>query len=283
MKKVIYLVMLMMFSLTVYSQDFAGKDVELYLNKTVKPKEISKILQEHHYENFFLNYEKGELLNEKKRNRPFPTGNRYSPKSDYTKLVGVEFKVVDVMKLKEKYSFRQNYMLKLHNETIGDLYYKYDTRYSHDLELEVVGGLDYPEGYFCKFLKVKKSKFEEDERIYSPDEYGFSFVKVKNKDNSVIYLSVERGGKTLFTNKTGFYLLLDDGTKIAKPNEEIDVKVSTSKYSNYDYSVFVKLTDEDIKLLTKHKITDYKLYILEGELRKEGSIKLMEYLKCMTK
>jgi hypothetical protein len=269
---------------TSFGQSFPGDNPELLLNKTVKPKEISESLQKYSYKNFFLefNKEKKQFTKNEKKNKPFPLGPSYSLVSDYSKLVGKEFKVIAIYEIVPKYSFsNKEYAIEIENDEIGTIFYKYNPEYEHSFELEVVGGLDYPEGYFCKKIEHKVDKFENKETFFTPTENGISFIKTIENGKSNIYLSVRVNGSTLNVNEKGLFILFSDGTKISKPAAKIDVDVSSG--SGYVYSAFINLTQEEMNLLTKKSITDTKLYIYEGTVDNESAVKIKEYLKCLMK
>lgn len=83
----------------------------------------------------------------------------------------------------------------------------------------------------------------------------------------------------------GFYrttmILFEDGTKFTKPEASIDTEVSSG--SGYIYSAFIQLTQAEIKLLTEKNITDTRVYIYDGNINKDSSKKIKEYLKCLIK
>jgi hypothetical protein len=267
-----------------FGQSFPGDKPELLLNKTVKPKEINESLQTYAYKNFFLefNKEKKQFTKDEKKNKPFLSGPSYSLVSDYNKLVGKEFKVIAIYEIVPQYSFSdKEYAIEIVNNEIGTIFYKYDPKYEHSFELDVAGGLDYPEGYFCDKIEHKVDKFENKETFYTPTENGISFIKTIENGKTSVYLSVRENGSTLNYGAKGLYILFADGSKITKPNEEIDVDVSSG--SGWIYSAFINLSQEEMKLLSEKSITDTKLYIYEGTVDIDSAAKIKEYLKCLMK
>jgi hypothetical protein len=281
---ILILILNLLISLTSFCQSFPGENPEFLLNKIVKPKEISESLQKYAYENFFLefNKEKKQFTEDEKGNKPFPSGQSYSLVSEYNKLVGKEFKVIAIYKIIPKYSFsNEEYAIEIENNEIGIIFYKYDPKYEHNFELDVIGGLDYPEGYFCDKIEHKIDKFENKEIFFTPTENGISFMKTVQSGKSNIYLSIRLTGLTLNYDVQGLYILFSDGFNIIKPNEEIDIDVNSG--SGWIYKAFISLSHEEIKLLTEKNITDTKLYIYEGTVDKESAVKIKEYLKCLIK
>lgn len=284
MRKVIFTLTLCLTVIISFGQNFPENNPELLLNKTVKPKEINESLQKYAYKNFFLEFdkEKKQFTKDEKKNKPFPSGPNYSLVSDYSKLVGKEFKVLEILEIVPKYSFSgKEYAIELENPEIGKIFYKYDPRYEHSFELEVVDGLDFPKDFFCSKIEHQKDKFEDKETFFSPYASGISFMKVINKGVTTIYLSVRVNGSTPNVGKKGLNILFEDGTKLTKPDADIDVKVSSG--SGYIYSAFIQLSQSEIKLLIDKNITDKRTYIYDGTVDNESAKKIREYLKCLTK
>lgn len=288
MKKYIFTFLTFSVFISLNAQDFVGKDADLYLNATVKPVEISEQLQKYAYKNFYLQFDTvtkvltKEPIGKKKTDfKPFQAGESYNPVSDYSKLVGMEFKVTGVYEETAKYDFDKgrHYVFALKNDALGTIYYEYDTRYKHDLELTAVGGLKFPEGYWCDKFTVNKDKFEDKTSYYSPQESGFTVIKIVSNGITKYYLSVEEGGSTANVDGKGLYLLFDDGSKINKENTKIDVKVGNK--GGFIYSAFIELTNEDLEILKTKKLTDNRLYIYDGTVNSESANLIQEYVKCI--
>jgi hypothetical protein len=289
MKKYIFTFLTFSAFLSLNAQDFVGKDADLYLNATVKPVEISEQLQKYAYKNFYLQFDtvtkvltKDYIGKKKAPFKPFQVGEYASTSvSDYSKLVGMEFKVTGVYEETPKYDFDKgsHYVFALKNDALGTIYYEYDTRYKHDLELTAVGGLKFPEGYWCNKFKVDKDKFEDKTSYYSPQESGFTVIKIISKGITTYYLSVEEGGSTANVDGKGLFLLFDDGTKLNKENAKIDVKVGNK--GGFIYSAFIELTNEDLEILKTKKLTDNRLYIYDGTVNSESAKLIQEYAKCV--
>ena len=289
MKKHIFTFSIFSVFFSLNAQDFVGKDAALYLNTTVKPVEISEQLQEYAYKNFYLQFDtvtkaltKDYIGKKKAPFKPFQVGEYASTSvSDYSKLVGMEFKVMGVYEENPKYDFDKgrHYVFALKNDALGTIYYEYDTRYKHNLELTTVGGLKFPEGYWCNKFTVNKDKFEDKTSYYSPQESGFSVIKIISKDITTYYLRVEEGGSTANVDGKGLFLLFEDGTKLNKDKAKIDVKVGNN--GGFIYSAFVELTMEDLEILKSKKLTDNRLYIYDGSVKAESASLIQEYVKCL--
>lgn len=284
MKNFFFTLSMSMIFISIFSQSFPESNPELLINKTVKPKAIAEVLQKYAYKNFFLEFdkEKKQFTKIDIKNRPFAVGPGYSLVSDYSKLLGKEFKVLEIFEMVSKYSFSgKEYAIEMENPEIGKVFYKYDPRYEQSFELEVVGGLDYPEGFFCSKIQEIKDKFEDKVTFYTPTENGISFTKIVEKGKTFIYLSVKVNGSTLNVSEKGLAILFGDGTKFNKPEVSIDTKVSSG--SGYVYSAFIQLTQAEIKLFTENNITDTRVYIYDGSVDTDSAKKIKEYLKCLSK
>jgi hypothetical protein len=275
--------------MSVKAQDFVGKDVKLYLNSTIKPKEISEKSQKYAYKNFYLQFDtiskvltKDAIGKKKKDFKPFQTGEYASTSvSEYSKLVGIEFKVTGVYEETPQFDFDKGkfYVLALFNQELGTIYYKYDTRYKHNIEFEVVGQLEFPEGYWCGKFIVKNDLFEDKTSFYSPKESGFTLIKIVKNGTINYYLSVDEKGSTANVDGKGLFLLFNDGTKITKSDAKIDVSISDR--GGFIYTAFVELTLEELETLKTKTITANRLYIYDGTVGPESAKLLQEYAKCL--
>ena len=159
MRKILLLITIAISSIS-FGQNFPAESVDLLLNKTVKPKVLEKSMQRYAYKNFYSKFdtESKKLEKYKKNHRAFPSS---STQSDYNKLVGKEFKVVKIYDQKPTLSSDEDryFVLELENPELGTIYYDYDSKYDFNFELEVVGGLELPEGFYCKDIKTTTDKF----------------------------------------------------------------------------------------------------------------------------
>src|SRR5690606_30521893 len=138
------------------------------------------------------------------------------------------------------------------------------------------GGLDLPEGFYCKDIETTTDKFTNEITSRSDYSEGISFLKITKNGSSKVYLAINESGSTVNVGKKGLILLLENGKKIEKPNAPIDVEAGRS---NYVYSAFIELTKAEIDLIINNPITADRLYIYDGEIK--FGAKLSEYLKCL--
>ena len=87
-----------------------------------------------------------------------------------------------------------------------------------------------------------------------------SFTKVISKGISKLYLSIWIKEDDIYTGK-GVILILENGKKINKPNENVEYTYSSGSFYA---TTFIQLTNQDILLLKESGISKFKLYILDG-------------------
>ncbi len=285
MKKLL-LITLTLFGLNSFAQSFPGNKPEILLNKVMKPIEKDEILQFYGYKNFIDNFD--TITKEYKitdlNNKPFYNEKCFC--SRYEDLKKLKFKVKKIFNVNDKYSIHSDKsMLQLENDSVGIVYYLYDPKYEHSFELELDKGEILPNEVFCEDIDMEKDKFNGEVTYRTPfGNQGINLTKIKKNNVTNYYLSVSVDGSTLNVGTKGAYVLFDNGKKISRPNESIDVDSNIGTYSSgWEYSAFIKLNQEDIKLLKNNKITDVKLYIYQNEVSKNTSIKIQQYMKCLTK
>ncbi|MDF2552852.1 MAG: hypothetical protein K0R77_2127 [Chryseobacterium sp.] len=242
---------------------FIGENLDLLKGKTLIPLPIEDQLKEFGYDNFY-NSEKLELRD------VYKSKNGYS-KSNYDDVYNKKFIVEDFSKTSNIFG---DYILKLKDEESRNVYFLYSSTKPSKFPFKVDGEFNLPSDFYCSKIDVRKDKFTGKIVKYSPllDPVAFT------KDNGY-YLSLKTYGSTPVVDGTGVIILLTNGQKIKK-NTKIDVEVSDS--GNYEYSAFIPLNKNDIALLSKYVVDDFKLYIFENTQKLNGEI-YKEYLKCIIK
>ena len=107
-----------------------------------------------------------------------------------------------------------------------------------------------------------------------------SVIKIVEGGKEDFYLSLSVDGSTVNVGVKGVILLLDDKTKINLPNENVECDVS-SDGSSFEYSSFIRLSDEHLKILRTKEIDKVRLYIFDYDFKKLSSLKFKEYLNCL--
>jgi len=265
MRKLFYL--LLIFTELCLAQNHPGEHLELMIGKELKVKEKSENFKTYGFNDFY-----------KSPNRKQDNIYLYEPEkrifaTPYDSLVGKTFKLISFEK---DSNYVDYYFLKLENPQIGILFYNYHSKSSYDFDdtFEVIGGFKLPLDITCKENITKEvDKFTKKVTYYSPILERLSY----SKSGKSTYLSINVPGSTLNTNEKGLILLLNDGSKISRPNEKISVSYS----DGYRYSAFILLSPIEIQRIIKNPITDVKLYIYDAEVFNPE--KYSEFLKCLTK
>lgn len=133
-----------------------------------------------------------------------------------------------------------------------------------------------------KNITVKQDEFEGNRTIYSPlsDKMGF-YKDISRGGVSTYYLSAKTYGPTVVYDGEGIFILFEDGTKLTRKGVKVNVDYVSREYSPYKYSVFMRLTDEEIDTLKKKKVSKFKLYVFDENLTKKESSNLFEYANCI--
>lgn len=279
MKKslIIILISLLIMSTFCYSQSFPGKNPNLLVNKTVIAKEKTGNPSLRDYKNFYSEYDKKK--NEISFSAKHLLQEKHNLGTPYDKLVGKEFLVTEVLSLKRNFSSSPDeYALVLQNDEFGTVYYKYNSSMPVLFELEVIGGIQYPEGMFCDEIEKVVDKFDGKITYRTPMEQGIQFIKVLSKGKETVYLSVRNSGSTANVGKTGLTVLFEDGTKFERPLAKIDVDVNRS---NFVYSSFEPISKSELKIFSEKIIADTRLYVYDASVNKDVASIIKEYVKCI--
>lgn len=109
---------------------------------------------------------------------------------------------------------------------------------------------------------------------YTPLLKKASMMKFIKKGVTRYFLTLSTEGSTLTSYKTGVYVIFTDDTKWIKENEKVDYK--SSRGSGWNYTCFVTLTDNDLKLFATKKIKKFKLYIHTDDITEKDATEFME-------
>lgn len=129
--------------------------------------------------------------------------------------------------------------------------------------------------------KVDKFDGSQTWIILPRDGIGF-MKKIKGNDTTTLII-IQIDGNTLSYSEIGVFLLFSDGTKFSLPNQEVDVASNSSMYGgNYMYRVLIPMNKSQIKLLLNKRITDVKLGIFTGSVRKKSAKLIQGNLRYLT-
>lgn len=131
----------------------------------------------------------------------------------------------------------------------------------------------------CDSIKRKPEKYEGKATYYSPSEFQISFTKIyyKNKPSTYILLQAKGTAPAVINSVS---ILLENNEQLHFPKEKIDAEPGFGK--NWNYSVFIVLSQTEITKLAKHSIKNYKLNSHEETLTLSDQKLVKGYLNCMT-
>jgi hypothetical protein len=257
--------------LSAFAQNFPGKKIELLKDKTLKVLPEEESLQRFGYRGFYTDHDLQNVY------------RKEGTTTLYSALAGKEFKVISYeefrMGFNNEYLF---YKLLIENPETGKLYFKYNPEYSHTFPFEVIGGLAYPEGFFCESIVEEKGNVvKEGDRWYeAPMDRGIKLSRYKGQLNP-IYIQVNVPTDVAHDEtivRRGYVITFENGKTIAKPTKElISFKGPTGKtVITTDINLY---EESELKLLKEQKIKSVKLDKFEMNL--ENGFTLREYAKCL--
>lgn len=113
---------------------------------------------------------------------------------------------------------------------------------------------------YCDYISKKVDEFTGEKTFKLKINDDVTFLKCIENNTTSYYLSIYIKEVGIYTGK-GVILLLANGQKINKPNEEVECTYMSSSF--YTKS-FIKLTNSDLQLLKNNALQKYKLYVSEG-------------------
>ena len=257
MKKLFYLFLLV--SSIGFAQDYPKEAVEFIVGKELKVlPSTSEDVKKKGYSNFYKTKDfKRQLL------------------TKYATYNGATFKLVSFEKYKFGVENKTMIKLELSHVKIGTVYYNYDPSNKESFIFEIIGGIQYPDDYWCKDINIREDKAKAKKTYYSPLKNMVYFTK----ENDVYLICIRAQGKAMMMGKKGAILTLQDGSKIENPKVKIDMK--TSETGLFTYEAMFTLTKEEVAKLEKSPITDYRLFTDNYKL--DNGTLYQEYLKCLLK
>lgn len=251
-----------------FGQDYPKDAVDLLIGKELKVLAVTNdYFKKVGYSDFYKNKDFDNIKG---------SGYYKNMKAKYDLFNGSVFKLISFENFKNSIH-SPHIKLELYNDKIGTVFYDYDPNFKQSFIFEVIGGIVYPENYWCKNIETKTDKFTGVTSYNSPINEHIYFIKEKG----VTYIYLLSHGKTPTIGGSGVIILLDNGSKIENKEAKIDIKYDGNGY--YDYSTLFILKDDEIKKLSDNQITDYRLYVYEFQIDKGKGWFFKEYLKCLTK
>ena len=257
MKK--FTLLFLFFSLAAMAQEsFPYKRPFLILNKTVTVIKIPSS-EQFGYHDFFETIKPQKYYKLQKASTP------------EKELLGRSFTVTAIDSIKALGKYAYNLTLTGDTETI---YYRYNpTTVGDHYPLEVKGGLDLPEGFYCDF--VEKSKYDYTAHI--PEIWlrqSYDHGTTKNQTSATFTFF----DKFLATGIKSVTLLLENNKTIVQIVNETR---GWTQSNEYKYNFTIMLDDKDIELLKANKLLGIKLQDNVHTFHPGTGVSLSGILKCM--
>lgn len=252
-----------------YKSIFLADDIDSYVGTYFKLANNKKL------EHALYDYQPTKMFQEPVY-KPTSSDRAYS---DTLFVTGREFLVVKVSRTKNFILSSDNCIFEL-IDTLTDqkLYYVYAPKYESDFPF-LVKGFEYTIDYLLDDITKVVDEFT-DETIYrTPLNSQIVLQKIIDSLNTEsFFLSLTSFGSAINLDIKGVTILFKDGSKWNRPEENIDVNVSGSRFK---YSVFIKLTNEDLDLFSRKKIDKWRLYVYDSDLSDIKTEKIPFYTQAL--
>ncbi|MGM9508976.1 hypothetical protein ACS5NO_14670 [Larkinella sp. GY13] len=117
-----------------------------------------------------------------------------------------------------------------------------------------------------------------------PQNQSFEAIKSIYHSNTRYLLRLEVLGKSKLPDTFSLTLKFENGAKIERNQTELAGSVTNSSVQNDPqkvYHIAISLSQNDLELLTAHRMTDYKLHRFAVSLKPENQDILQESIKCL--
>jgi hypothetical protein len=257
-------------SFTAAAQNFPGEKIDLLTGRELKvlPKETN--LHQYGYKNFYTDEKLKKVYKEKKYATP------------YDELVGKIFKMISFEPYRSA-NGTLKFKIKIENPETGPLFYDYDPKFTSGFPFEVIGGLVYPEGFFCDLAVEKKS--EDDKRKYEfPFIDGVRISFYRKQEFEILLLTINSPvsasiGKDVIIR--GVVLTFDNGKTVEFPDEILNVSSNGLGSTILNTIIGFHKYSPNLELFRTSKIVKIKLNKYERDY--DEGLTLLEYIKCGTK
>ena len=133
---------------------------------------------------------------------------------------------------------------------------------------------------WCSCISRKVDDFTNEVKISTPFYTKPSIDKYIYPNGTIkyyLYLSLDDSYCT--AGGTGLIILFKDGTKFSRPN----IKVDMDYYSGdkFTYSVFIPITQNEVKIFAQKEISKFKMYIFERNFKEIDIRAFKEYANCI--
>lgn len=258
-----------------YESVFYGSDTSKLSNKII-------IIDTINERSFMLNfYEKLSDAYYKKSNVLYQSEN----KRGHTNIYWLKKRIFKVRKIHTipKDALSSGFVLEILDTNSFDVFYfnyspvnKYNFPF---LVFNTKGNKNLIINPYCDKIEYEYDEFENEKKYNSPILNSVTIYKFIKKGVANYYLSLSTNGSTIVVDGIGAKILFTDGTKWSK-NIKIDVDAGND---GFNYSAFIKLTPQDLKIFSTKKISQFRLYIFDQKITKDESEEFKNYVNCILK
>lgn len=283
--KIYLLIVLLTFKLNLNSQtfmpNFLGTDFHLYKGVLMK-------LGEETSSNFsYTFYDKIEYVQSPYDGRVIFPDKKYSFLTIRDSLKNKVFIVENIID-KSGAEFKKDNLLEKPIFILKDtaskekIYFLYDIKYKHNFPFEssiIKNDID-P----CSQIEKNIDEFTDEIKFNSPLIYRNELTPIRvykfiKNGKTTYYLRLASQGSTVSVDGKGAIILFTDGSKMTK-QVKIDVEVDEI---DFEYSAFINLTLDDLRILRMKKIKKFRLYIYDRIIETSEAELFKNYVNCIMK
>jgi len=132
----------------------------------------------------------------------------------------------------------------------------------------------------CQEIRSVPRKNTKVKVFESPDSNAVQFTKDVLGKNITYRIHLRMMRPVIDLGQKGVTILFDDGSKLVKPEETVDVNNLDDKF---EFTSTLTLLPEELLLLQKKKITGFILFTYQKDITSTDGEKFRSYAKCIIK
>lgn len=133
-------------------------------------------------------------------------------------------------------------------------------------------------------ISRKVDDFTDEITIRTPYNNNIIFFKIINGSDTIYYLNLRTKGITLNSREKGVIILFTDGSKWSSTSARINVDIFpiiVGKNNYWEYSTFIRLTEDDIQTFKTKEIKKYRLFIYDEVVNPKDAQNLKSYISTI--
>lgn len=187
----------------------------------------------------------------------------YTFVTDPAKLPPGPFRVVEILDRTDNSKIRfGEARFKLIASDKTEFWFRYQSKYKHTFPW-LVGKIELDEASVCAEISSDIDDFTGKKTIRTPFGKNASLIKIIENGEATTYLRLYANGSTLNVGEKGVIILMEDGSKLEYPGEEIDT--DAGRGSGWRYSAFIRMDDETLTKLSTVAMDKWRLYIYDQD------------------